>query len=297
METASFVSGSPAGAVGGLGGQARALGRALLLAALTTASNAHCRARTRLAKDPLRVAIRLNRRLARALVRVLGVSIEVRGRVPPGVVLLVVNHRSYVDIPVLMAHVSAVFLAKQEIADWPLFGTAARLAQTIFVRREERPSRKAALAAIAAALDAGHAVALFPEGTTSAEPGTRPFRPGAFYLAVEKGIPVVPIAIAYGSPDDAWVGDDSFVRHFLERFGLPEMRVSVAIGPPLRGTDGGELRDAAEAWIGDRVDRLERELGTRNAVPPMAEDDDRTIDTDSVLLPPRPPGLSRPLPA
>ncbi len=297
MEVASFLSGSPAGAVGGPGGLARAVGRTLLLVALTTASNAHCRVRTRLERDPLPVAIRLSRRFARALVRVLGVTIEVRGQAPPGVFLLVANHRSYVDIPVLMTHVSAVFLAKQEIADWPIFGTATRLAHTIFVRREERPSRKAALAEIAATLDAGHAVALFPEGTTSAEPRTRPFRPGAFYLAVAKGTPVVPVAIAYGSRDDAWVGDDNFIRHFLERFRLPEMRVLVAFGPALRGTDGGEIRDAAEAWIGDRVDRLERELGTRNAVPPMAEDDDRTIDTDSVLLPPRPPGLSRPLPA
>jgi len=235
----------------------RALFRLLILLTLTLASNLVCRLRKRLSRRPLEVALRATQRLSRALIRVLGVQVDVAGSPWAGLALYVANHRSYVDVAVLMARKPTVFLAKTEIGEWPVFGAATRLAGTVYVRREDRESRKRALGEIRNHLERGTPVTVFPEGTTSSGPGIQPFRPGVFRVAAELGVAVVPVAIAYGSREDAWVGDDDFVRHFLDRFGNPRMRVAVEFGPPMHGDDAERLKDAAESWILGRLHRME----------------------------------------
>ena len=235
----------------------RAVGRLLLVAALVTAVNAASRVRLRLARDPDALAKRIFSRLAATLVRLLGVVVERHGEPPAGLCVVVANHRSYVDIPLLMAAVPAVFLAKTEIAGWPLFGTSARLSRTVFVDRDDRESRKRALDELGARLDRGERITVFPEGTTTTGPGCAPFRAGAFRLAAARGLPVVPVAIGYRDRRDAWVDDDSFVAHFLDRFREPRMAVTLTIGPELRGADGAALRDRAEQWILERLAPLD----------------------------------------
>jgi 1-acyl-sn-glycerol-3-phosphate acyltransferase len=192
-------------------------------------------------------------RLSGALVRLLGVRVERSGRLPRDLCIVVANHRSYVDIPLMLSQIPSAFLAKSEIARWPLFGAAARLCGTVFVERDDRRSRKHALEHLGALLDGGERIVVFPEGTTSTGPGCLPFRPGVFRLAVSKGIAVVPVAIAYRDARDAWVDDEGFVGHFLERFGGRRMHVVVAIGPPILAGDPITLKQAAERWIAERL--------------------------------------------
>jgi 1-acyl-sn-glycerol-3-phosphate acyltransferase len=231
----------------------RAFARLLLLAMLVTAGNAFARIRLARSLDPQARARKTYHRLSSALVRLLGVHVERSGRLPNGRCVVVANHRSYVDIPLLMSQIPSIFLAKSEIARWPLFGAAARLCGTVFVERDDRGSRKRALERLGALLDGGERIAVFPEGTTSTGPGCLPFRPGVFRLAVAKGIAAVPVAIAYRDARDTWVDDASFVGHFLERFDERRMRVVVAIGPPIFAGDAISMKQAAERWIAERL--------------------------------------------
>ena len=231
----------------------RAMRRLLAVALLVGATNAFAGFSLRLKVAPERRLRGPYSRLARLLVRLIGVAAKVEGRTPEGLCVIVANHRSYVDIPLLMSAMPSVFLAKIEIAAWPLFGTAARFTSTVFVNREDPASRRRAFAALGEALDRGERIVVFPEGTTSTGPGCLPFRNGAFRLAAERNLPIVPVAIAYHDRDAAWVDDSSFVAHFLECFRASRVGVSVTIGSEIRGRDAAELRELAESWVRTRL--------------------------------------------
>jgi len=229
---------------------ARVGARGLALASLTSATAAGLAVRRRLHGDCPRTALAVGQRWARRSARALGLEITVDGTPPaPGPLLLLANHRSYVDIVALLAQVPCRFLAKAEIGGWPVFGTAARLQGTVFVQRECPASRKAARQGARAALRAGLPFAAFPEGTTFRGPGTLPFFRGLFEVAAEEDAPVVPVALELGDPADAWVDDDTFARHFAERFREPRLRVHLHFGPALRGRCADGLREGAQSWI------------------------------------------------
>jgi 1-acyl-sn-glycerol-3-phosphate acyltransferase len=198
-------------------------------------------------------AVRHGHAWARSLVSALGIELRVHGAKPDGPHLLLANHRSYVDIVAILSQVPCAFLAKAEIGDWPLFGHAARLTHTVFVKRDDVDSRKRAREGALALLQRGVSFAAFPEGTTCRGPGLLPFHPGLFRLAEQYDFPVVPIAIEYEDPADAWVGDDSFLGHFLTAFRKRRMRVRLAFGEPMRAHEIGDLRDATRAFIHARV--------------------------------------------
>ncbi len=242
--------------------------RLLLLAAITSWTVGHLSLRRRLAGSAGTnpgTDVAIGRRWSRRVLRLLGVEPEVHGTPPTGVVMLLANHRSYIDIPILLAHVPCAFLAKAEIGDWPLFGRAAKLQHTVFVQREVKESRQASRAASAARLRAGLPFAAFPEGTTTRGPGTLPFFRGLFEVAHEESVPVVPVAISYETRQDAWVGDDDFLSHFLGCFRRSRVRVRVAFGPPVRGEDATQLLQATSLWISDRLERLDDERPAEQA--------------------------------
>jgi 1-acyl-sn-glycerol-3-phosphate acyltransferase len=199
------------------------------------------------------LALAIYRRLAGLLVRLLGVAAVVEGEPPAGLCVIVANHRSYIDIPLMMSAMPSIFLAKIEIAGWPLFGTAARFTSTVFVDRDDPVSRQRAFATLGEALDRGERIVVFPEGTTSTGPSCLPFRTGAFRLAAARELPIVPVAIAYHDRDVAWVDDQSFVAHFLECFRARQVAVSVTIGREIRGRDAAALRERAENWVRARL--------------------------------------------
>jgi len=197
-------------------------------------------------------------RTARRVSRSVGLDVQVSGLPPAGTALLVANHRSYTDILALLACVECTFLAKVEMSRWPLFGALARRLQTVFVDRSCKDSRRAARRRLAELLERGHRVAVFPEGTTTRGPGCLPFQPGMFYTAAACGVPIVPVALHYEHPEDAWVDDDTLLRHFFERFARRSMRLRVVFGPTLAHPDGAALQYQAEAWIAEAVERSER---------------------------------------
>jgi 1-acyl-sn-glycerol-3-phosphate acyltransferase len=147
-----------------------------------------------------RAAPRLGRAAARALLRLSGVRATADGVDNvggPGPFVLAANHCSYADVPVLMAllPVDFLFVAKKEVLSYPLVGRFVRKAGHLTVDREDAQQSLADAGAVARALEAGRSVLFFPEGTFSAAAGLRPFRLGAFKLAVDAGVSVVPLAL------------------------------------------------------------------------------------------------------
>lgn len=125
-----------------------------------------------------------------------------------GPVVYVANHSSYFDIPLLyfcLEH-SICFMGKAELAKIPVFGAIFRHMH-ISVNRSSPKSRAKSLEKAKEMLQRGRSVIIFPEGTIKAEiqPGLLPFKDGAFVLAMQAGVPVVPLCIPFNwqfLPDD-----------------------------------------------------------------------------------------------
>ncbi|ROQ59505.1 1-acyl-sn-glycerol-3-phosphate acyltransferase [Streptomyces sp. 840.1] len=170
---------------------------------------------------------RLIRCWAHGVLRAFGVRVRVTG--PPAArgdaagdgapgVLVVANHVSWLDIPLVAAVFPGRMLAKSDIRRWPLLGPLAALGGTLFVERERLRALPATVRAVASALRGGARVVVFPEGSTwcGRGPGGR-FRPAAFQAAIDAGAAVQPLRIRYlYGPRDrrapagaaAFVGDD-----------------------------------------------------------------------------------------
>jgi 1-acyl-sn-glycerol-3-phosphate acyltransferase len=147
-----------------------------------------------------RRAVALQRAASRIMLAALGCRFFVH-RAPParagGARVLVANHTSYLDIPLLLAALDCdfAFVTKHELLAWPIISRITRAGAHIPVDRNRVESRGAVVARIVKTLRAGRSVLLFPEGTFSFDDGLRPFHAGAFKSAVAAGVPVVPIAL------------------------------------------------------------------------------------------------------
>ena len=138
----------------------------------------------------------------RAFVRLGGWTFRVEGmeNLPSGGAVLVVNHQSVVDIPMLLSAFPRPvgFLAKRELGEIPLFGKAMAAAGNLFIDRENPRDAVRMLREGTARLRDGRLMVVFPEGTRSGDGSIGEFRPGAFYLAQKSGSPVVPVYIDGG---------------------------------------------------------------------------------------------------
>lgn len=189
---------------------------------------------------------RLRRRWLSHVPARMGMNLKVVGVPYSGTCLYVANHIGYIDPFVILTHIDANVVAKAEILRWPLIGLGGYMAGTIFVKREEKSSRDVTAKAIQQALEEGTSILIFPEGTTTAGPGTLPFRPRAFESAFMAGIPVQPIALRYESPLVAFIGNHTFIPHFFRLFRLKYIRGRISFGPLLYGQ---HTCDSSRQWI------------------------------------------------
>src|SRR6266478_2549306 len=125
--------------------------------------------------------------------RVLGVRATTCGSMPTSG-LLVCNHLSYLDVIVLSSIGPCIFVAKRDVAAWPLFGWLARAAGTIFVDRERRLASADVVDLVREAVAGGLLVVLFPEGTSSDGSTVLPFKSALLESAVELRCPVAAAA-------------------------------------------------------------------------------------------------------
>ena len=190
---------------------------------------------------------------SKRIMRLLSVSLEIRGA-PPVSGMIAANHLSYLDVFVLSAVVPCVFVAKSEIADWPVFGICARCCGTVFVDRERRAGVAPAAEQIRAALADGVVVVLFPEGTSSNGSSILPFKPALFAPAVELACPVTATALHYtlrdgSAADEICWADDPLAPHAFNLLGKPALgaRLSFAEARPAGADRKALARELHEA--------------------------------------------------
>jgi 1-acyl-sn-glycerol-3-phosphate acyltransferase len=197
----------------------------------------------------------------------LGVKPEITGKPIDKPAIYVGNHRSYYDPGVVAIDLmKVVVVARAEIKDWPLIGYAVDFTGIIFVQRSNQDSRKATREAMAKAIQDGYSVLIYPEGTTGDRPTTLAFNPGTFATAVKLGVPIIPIAIEYKYPQDAWVRkDESFFSHFINKtFCKKVTPIKMRYGQPMFYEDVDEFRDKVRQWIDQNILEMQAEFGGVN---------------------------------
>ncbi|MGD9244259.1 MAG: lysophospholipid acyltransferase family protein [Desulfobacterales bacterium] len=107
------------------------------------------------------------------------------------------NHVSNFDIPILQAYLPVQFrwLAKAELFKIPIFGYTMKRAGYISINRSDRESAIQSLNKAAEILRNGTSVIIFPEGTRSQTQNLQSFKKGGFVLAVDSGVPIIPVII------------------------------------------------------------------------------------------------------
>ncbi|KAA3650436.1 MAG: 1-acyl-sn-glycerol-3-phosphate acyltransferase [Proteobacteria bacterium] len=179
------------------------------------------------------------------LCKIMGLDIHVVGTIPNAPVMVVANHVSWLDIPIIHSFILAGFVAKREIKFWPILGWLAMAGDTVFLNRGNSESRKTVLNQLKKRLKQNRSVAIFPEGTVTDGSYLRPFHRQLIHAAVQTQTPVVPVTIKFLNRLNqreqrvAFVADESFIHHVLRVLQLPQTRVEVHIGPALNQFDAG----------------------------------------------------------
>jgi 1-acyl-sn-glycerol-3-phosphate acyltransferase len=170
---------------------------------------------------------RVSTKLAILGVRLTGVKIELRGLenlLPGQNYIFMSNHVSNLDPPILIPSIPGrcSVLVKKELFRTPILGTGMRLAQLVPV---DRADREAAIESVRAAIDVvrqGLHLVVYPEGTRSSDGRLLPFKKGPFHLAMESGVPVLPVTLL--GTYESWP---------KTRFALRPGTATVVFHPPL----------------------------------------------------------------
>ncbi len=184
------------------------------------------------------------------------------GELPRGR-LLVANHISWVDIFAINALCPASFVAKAEIARWPVLGTLVARAGTLFIERGKRRAVHRMIEHVGRSLEAGGRVAVFPEGTTGDGRCLLPFHSNLVQAAVVSRTEVVPVGLRYldtrggrtGAID--YIGDTTFVESLWRILGTGGVCCEVHPLAPIAAADGvgrHEIAQRARVAIAGRLE-------------------------------------------
>ncbi|AKV02914.1 1-acyl-sn-glycerol-3-phosphate acyltransferase [Labilithrix luteola] len=180
------------------------------------------------------------KRWANALLALFDIHVVVDGALPPPPRgrgrLIVANHRSAIDIGVLLSTFGGTMVSRADIAGWPVIGAAARAAGTVFVDRSNAKSGAATLRSITKHLEDGMTIALFPEGTTFDGDEVRTFHGGAFVAAARAGAEILPVGLAYPRTSGAAFVGESFPEHLARMARSDSTRMVLAVGAPFTPT-------------------------------------------------------------
>jgi 1-acyl-sn-glycerol-3-phosphate acyltransferase len=208
-------------------------------------------------------------RYHRFLCGLFGIRVTTIGKPVEGQgVLMVSNHTSYFDIIVLSSVARVSFVARSDVVNWPLFGTLAKLQETVFVERTRRTQAGEARDQIRDRLLAGDALVLFPEGTSDDGNRVLTFKSSLLGAAeVDIGadghggvrrVPVQPVSLTYtglhgvpmgreNRPLFAWYGDMDLVPHLWEALKAGPLDVVIEFHPPMTVDSAGGRKALAAA--------------------------------------------------
>ncbi len=150
--------------------------------------------------------------------KIIGVDLKVHGTPHKSPAFVVANHISWLDIVIIASVLPVSFLSKSEVRRWPVIGTLATKAGTLFIRRGTKNGVVEAISLMCARLKSGNSVAAFPEGTTTDGSSVRVFHPRLFAAAIETDSTIQPVALVYPHADGVnpivpYVRKSNLVRH------------------------------------------------------------------------------------
>ncbi|HTM29419.1 MAG TPA: lysophospholipid acyltransferase family protein, partial [Rhodanobacter sp.] len=183
------------------------------------------------------------------LLRVFGLRAVRRGQPLADPVLFVANHTSWIDIEMLHAQRAACFVAKAEIARWPLVGWMAAAGGTIFHRRGSNHSLASVMQVMVERLYAGRAVAVFPEGGTGYNGVLKVFHARIFQAALDAEVPVQPVALRFARDgrrviDAGFHEGETFLQNIVRLLGEAPMDAEVHFLVPVPASPEARRRMA-----------------------------------------------------
>lgn len=193
---------------------------------------------------------------SRRLFEILNIAINIEGdmEIPQGGAFYVANHISWLDIHLIHTWRSLHFVAKSEVASWPLLGWFADRLNTIYIQREKLSSAKVVVKVIAARMKEGDQVCVFPEGTTSTGEGVLEFRSNLFQAVIDTQVPCISIAILYknaqtGLKTDipAYIGDMTIIDSIKRVLGGENINATLIV-KRVHADDCDRKTMAKKAW-------------------------------------------------
>ncbi len=183
----------------------------------------------------------ITRFVCRTALRILRLPLVVHGQPMSKPGAIVANHSSWLDIFVLNAVQTIYFVAKAEVADWPMIGWLARATGTVFIARKGTEAKKQQ-EIFESRLMAGHRLLFFPEGTSTDAIRVLPFKSTLFEAffspALERTMHIQPVTVVFHAPavEDrrhyGWWGDMDFASHLVKTLATPRQgRVEVIFHP------------------------------------------------------------------
>lgn len=193
-----------------------------------------------------------------------GIRLQVSGEpMAAGPVLLVANHISWLDIVVMHAAGYCRFVSKADVAHWPLIGSLATGAGTLYIERASRRDAMRVVHHMRDRLAAGDVVAIFPEGTTGDGRALLPFHANLVQAAISADVPVQPLALRFADGTGAtsfapsFVGDETLVGSVWRTLAAEGLVAYVRYGAPQQHA-GRDRRAWAQA-LQTEVERLHRQ--------------------------------------
>ena len=196
---------------------------------------------------------------AQAMLARLAIKLVVSGTPPKaGPVLLAANHISWLDIVVIHAARHCRFISKSDIKHWPLVGTLATGAGTLYIERESRRDAMRVVHHMAERLQAGEVLAVFPEGTTGDGTHVLPFHANLLQAAIAAGAPVQPVALLFKDAQGrqsfapCYIGDDTLLGSLWRTLCSDGIQAVVRFGEAQTAA-GRDRRALAAALRGDII--------------------------------------------
>ncbi|ALG68349.1 lysophospholipid acyltransferase family protein [Beggiatoa leptomitoformis] len=214
----------------------------------------------------------------RGCCRILGFHIQVTGELTEQkTVLFVSNHISYVDVIILGGVLSGSFVAKAEVAKWPLLGGLAKLQDTLFIERVSLQVKNH-LSLMQNALNTQRNLILFPEGTSGNGNHVLPFKSALFRVVETESdnAPLVqPVTVAYTHCDNivmtqalrdyyAWYDDTPLLTHFFRMAGMRSVSIQIMLHPAVKGSNFASRKALAEYCQLQVAQGLEKALSTHS---------------------------------
>ena len=175
--------------------------------------------------------------------------------------LYIGNHVSWIDIYALQAVTAARFVAKAELAAWPVLGRLIRASGTVFIERSKRSDTRRINQTLCTHLEAGEIIGVFPEGTTSDGRDVIKFHANLLQAALDAEAEIVPFCVRYldtrgnYSEVPAFIGEQTFWQSIRRVLREKRLVCELTFFPPLdvAGRNRRELALAAEQQVRQRL--------------------------------------------